>query len=117
MKRTLPPRSKHQTNQLRRITRVIREVAGEDLARLILFGSYARGDWVEDCNVEDNIVYSYRSDFDLLAVVEKRTRATQKGAFNLTEHVARRLRQEALDHPTASLVVEYIGLDRNLANC
>lgn len=108
MKRTLPPRSKHQTDRLRRITEVIREVAGEDLAMLILFGSYARGDWVEDRYVEDNIVYSYRSDFDLLVVVQKGARATQKGAFNLTDHVARRLRQEALDHPTASLVVEYI---------
>ncbi len=108
MKRTLPERSRHQTERLGRITEIIREVVGPDLAMVILFGSYARGDWVEDRYVEDDILYSYQSDFDLLVVVQKRTRATQKGAFNITEHVDRRLRQEYLDHPTASVVVEYI---------
>ncbi len=108
MKRTLPPRSKHQADRLRRITEVIRQVAGDDLAMVILFGSYARGDWVEDRYVEGNIVYSYRSDFDLLVVVQKKSRATQKGALNLTDHVGRLLRKEELDHPTASLVVEYV---------
>ena len=28
---------------------------------IILFGSYARGDWVEDCYVEDNVTYEYAS--------------------------------------------------------
>ena len=39
---------------------------------LILFGSYARGDWVVDRYVEDNIIYTYESDFDLLVVSEDR---------------------------------------------
>ncbi len=36
---------------------------------LILFGSYARGDWVEEL-AEDGVHYQYQSDFDLLAVMK-----------------------------------------------
>ncbi len=36
---------------------------------VILFGSYARGDWVEDTYVEDGITYEYASDFDILVIV------------------------------------------------
>ena len=36
---------------------------------LILFGSYARGDWVEDLDPE-TLLYRYQSDFDLLVVTE-----------------------------------------------
>ncbi len=36
---------------------------------VILFGSYARGNWVEDQYVEKGITYEYRSDFDILVVV------------------------------------------------
>jgi HEPN domain-containing protein/predicted nucleotidyltransferase len=38
---------------------------------LILFGSYARGGWVEDKYVKDHTVYEYKSDFDILALVAK----------------------------------------------
>lgn len=36
---------------------------------VILFGSYARGNWVEDSYVEKGTTYEYRSDFDLLVVL------------------------------------------------
>ncbi|WP_205728970.1 HEPN domain-containing protein [Flagellimonas onchidii] len=36
---------------------------------IILFGSYARGNWVEDQYVEKGITYEYRSDFDILVVI------------------------------------------------
>lgn len=35
---------------------------------VILYGSYARGSWVEDRYIEDDTIYEYRSDFDLLVV-------------------------------------------------
>jgi len=35
---------------------------------VILFGSHARGDWVEDEYEEDHITYEYRSDFDILII-------------------------------------------------
>ncbi len=45
---------------------------------LILFGSYARGDWVEDTYHEGHITYEYKSDYDLLLVF-----GTEKEANNL----------------------------------
>ncbi|MCU7905569.1 MAG: HEPN domain-containing protein [Candidatus Thiodiazotropha sp. (ex Epidulcina cf. delphinae)] len=35
---------------------------------IILFGSHARGDWVEDEYEEDHITYEYRSDYDILII-------------------------------------------------
>ena len=37
---------------------------------LILFGSYARGDWVEDLDPE-TLQHRYQSDFDLLVITGK----------------------------------------------
>ena len=38
---------------------------------IILFGSYARGDWVEDVYQENGTTYEYISDFDILVVTTK----------------------------------------------
>ena len=38
------------------------------LEMIILFGSYARGNWVEDRRVKQGITYEYSSDFDILVV-------------------------------------------------
>ena len=40
---------------------------------IILFGSYARGDWVEDTYVEDAITYEYKSDYDILVISQNET--------------------------------------------
>jgi HEPN domain-containing protein/predicted nucleotidyltransferase len=37
---------------------------------IILFGSYARGDWVEDRYKEDGTTYDYISDYDILVVLD-----------------------------------------------
>jgi HEPN domain-containing protein/predicted nucleotidyltransferase len=39
-----------------------------DIEMIILFGSFARGDWVEDKYQEGHITYEYKSDFDLLLI-------------------------------------------------
>ena len=80
MKTILPERSEHMADRLAAITNVIRELVGDDLAMLVLFGSYARGDWVVDRYVEDNITYTYESDFDLLVVSEDRAACTMDGS-------------------------------------
>ena len=40
----------------------------KDIEMVILFGSYARGEFVEDTYVENGILYEYKSDYDLLVV-------------------------------------------------
>ena len=115
MKCSLPRRSRHQADRLREITGVIRELVGDDLAMLILFGSYARGDWVQDRYIEDHIVYTYQSDFDLLVVTEKRSSATQRGEAHLARVIQQRLERLGLDNPTASVIVEYVkSLNKDL---
>ena len=75
---------------------------------LILFGSYARGTSVNDHYVEDNTLYSYESDFDLLVVTEDRASATVDGEFRLCDAIGRRLRRLGLDRPSSTVIVEDI---------
>ncbi|RYE05149.1 MAG: nucleotidyltransferase domain-containing protein [Rickettsiaceae bacterium] len=41
-------------------------LAKQKLAMIILFGSYARGNWAQDEYIEQGITYSYQSDLDKL---------------------------------------------------
>ena len=51
-----------------------------DTEFIILFGSYARGDYVEDIyKGDDGITYEYKSDYDLLVVVEDLPKYQYKG--------------------------------------
>jgi HEPN domain-containing protein/predicted nucleotidyltransferase len=115
MKRELPERSKHMEERLAEITAVIRELLGDDLAMLLLFGSYARGDWINDRYTEDRTTYTYESDFDILAVTEDRAHATMRGEALLRDAVGRRLKRAGLDRPSVTLIVEDIKhLDKDL---
>ncbi|MEM8937919.1 MAG: HEPN domain-containing protein [Bacteroidota bacterium] len=59
------PKSKQEELQL-----LAQELSAHKLVEMvILFGSYARGNWVEDQYVEKGITYEYRSDFDILVVL------------------------------------------------
>ena len=68
MKRSLAHLPKHKRDELKEIVAIITELA--DVEMIILFGSYARGNWVEDVYTEGHITYEYKSDFDILVVVE-----------------------------------------------
>jgi len=71
MKTTLPERSLVTKPLLDRVTSEIL-IAGKDtIAMIILFGSYARGDWVSDEYTEGHITYSYQSDLDIMVVLKK----------------------------------------------
>jgi len=71
MKTTLPERSLVIKPLLDRITPEIL-IAGKDtIAMIILFGSYARGDWVSDEYIKGHITYSYQSDLDIMVILKK----------------------------------------------
>ena len=108
MQSSLPKESEHVAEKLAEITGVIRELMGDELAMLILFGSYARGDWVNDRYEEDGVVYTYESDFDLLVVSESRHHATSKGEAALDDAIQRRLHRLKLDRPGSTFIVEDI---------
>ena len=71
----LPPQKQQELSDI--VATILERQAVE---MIILFGSYARGDWVEDRYEEDGITYEYRSDYDILIVT------TDKGSERDIEH-------------------------------
>ena len=70
MKKSLAHLPKHKREELKEVISVITE--GAEVEMIVLFGSYARDDWVEDVYVEGHITYEYKSDFDILVIVKDR---------------------------------------------
>ncbi|WP_028980539.1 HEPN domain-containing protein [Sporocytophaga myxococcoides] len=56
----------HKQGELTSVRDLIVEAFEPEM--IILFGSYARNEWVEDRYVEDGITYEYKSDFDILVI-------------------------------------------------
>ncbi len=84
MKKSLGHLPKYKKEELKEIVNIIQTVVKKKAEMIILFGSYARGDWVEDIYTEGHITYEYKSDFDILVVVKTRT-------FVNTENVWRKI--------------------------
>ncbi len=67
----LPERKR---GELARIVSIIRQAVPQ-AEMIILFGSYARGDAVEDVTTEGHTTYEYSSDFDILVIVKSKALA------------------------------------------
>ncbi len=101
MKVSLDHLSEQKQRELKWATDIVREEANPEM--LILFGSYARGDWVEDLNPE-TLHYRYQSDFDLLVVTETRKEA---GKIEQNNALNQRL-MKAIHRTPISLIAEDI---------
>lgn len=53
------------------MTDALLDRAESKIAFIILFGSFARGDWVSDSYRKDGILYEYASDYDLLVLTRQ----------------------------------------------
>ena len=62
--------------ELQEILRVIKERIAAGI--VILFGSFARGDWVDDKYKENGTTYEYKSDFDILVVLDNEEQAAKR---------------------------------------
>jgi predicted nucleotidyltransferase len=101
MKTALNHLPERKQQELQRVIEIIREEI--DLEMLILFGSYARGDWVEDLDPE-TLQYRYQSDFDLLVVTE-----TPRQADRIEQNIQLSRRLAKTIHRTpVSLIAEDI---------
>ena len=105
IKTSLPPQSQVHQHRLTTITNIIKEVISNDhkeynLAFVILFGSFARGDWVLDSYVEDGIVYEYSSDYDILVVLDSNTKNNKDTYYQLKDHINKQLSIEGFDKKT-----------------
>lgn len=68
MKTSLSHLPEHKQAELKAIKEALVPRYGE-IEMIILFGSYARGNWVEDKYVENGRTYEYKSDYDLLVIL------------------------------------------------
>jgi len=69
MKTSLDHLPENKQAELKKMVQIIRKFTGK-AEMIILFGSYARGDYVEsDRYGEGHIIYEYRSDMDTLIIV------------------------------------------------
>ena len=94
------PEQKRQ--ELQQALEIIQDEINLDM--LILFGSYARGDWVEDID-EKTLLPKYQSDFDLLVVTQTPYQAMKTESNN---KLKQRLIKEVHRTPT-SLIAEDIN--------
>ena len=98
----LPVSKQKELAQVQEII-VRRFQAGEHmfkLEKIILFGSYARGKWVEDGYVKDGITYEYKSDFDILVVTQQGISESNWIGLCIDENIDR--------HPTIKTEVNII---------
>ena len=77
-----------------------------EIELIILFGSFARGDWVSDRYKEGHITYEYQSDFDLLVVVKNE--ALEKN-YSLWNDLETKLKTDKNISTTVSLIIETIS--------
>ncbi|MHC5055046.1 MAG: HEPN domain-containing protein [Planctomycetota bacterium] len=98
----LPPEDQ---DALRNIAERICEAVPAEV--IILFGSYARGDWVADRYTEGGVLYEYISDYDILVAVPPLGDADEGGAHERDRKVEMRI-DEALQKSRANVIVHDI---------
>jgi len=116
MKTTLPERSLVIQERLDNIVQEILATSKEKIAMIILFGSYARGDWVIDKYLRGHITYTYNSDLDLMVVL-RNWRNNGYESIPLKHKIQKRLEDKSLTSsglagstdPSVTLVLEPIA--------
>ena len=108
MKKSLAHLPKYKRDELKRVEEIILDECPTVLM-IILFGSHARGDWVEDRHVEDGVLHEYLSDFDIMVIVRSNRIVNSKDTWRRAETRARRLP----NHTWTNLIVESIETVNN----
>jgi predicted nucleotidyltransferase/HEPN domain-containing protein len=104
MKKSLSHLPKHKRDEIRSVTELIKEKI--DAEFIILFGSYARGDWVEDVYVgDDGTTYEYQSDYDLLVVVEDLPKYEYKG---YRDRIKKKVRRAGICDTRLSIILHSV---------
>ena len=85
MKSSLSHLPANKQEELERVTKLIVETA--DPEKVILYGSYATGEWQEDRYVEKNTVYGFDSDYDILVVTKD---GDKKKDWEITSQITNR---------------------------
>ncbi|MEM9243457.1 MAG: HEPN domain-containing protein [Pseudomonadota bacterium] len=94
--------------ELTYLVQLIQDTAPAEM--IILFGSYARNDWVEDKYDEEH--FRYQSDMDILVVVETKSETTQSKYQLDIKHTIRQ--DETLKTPVSIIVHDIEFFNRRL---
>ena len=84
MKNSLSHLPQHKQAELELIKDIILEKV-PDVRMLVLFGSYARGSWVEDTHTEGHTTHVYESDFDILVATKSKKTAEDSDLHDRVE--------------------------------
>lgn len=88
MKTSLSHLPENKQHEIHRIAEIIREVVNPE--KVILFGSYAKGGWVEDRYTDKHgTLYEYVSDYDLLVVTKNNPEKTATQESTIMDRVNR----------------------------
>ena len=101
---------KIKQKELRKLVNAIHQkmTKSQPVEMVILFGSYARGEGVEDRYVEEHITYEYQSDFDILVLVRFKNRKRQT---RLEWALSKAIEESGIETPVTVIVhdVEYVN--------
>lgn len=86
MNTELPDLPEHKLKEIEAIKQVIVDFVDPD--KIILYGSYAKGDYVEQVYIRDGIRYFYISDYDLIVITDK----TDVKEYELANELEKRLK-------------------------
>ncbi len=90
----------HKQKELATIVEAL-TVEFNNVEMIILFGSYARGEQVEDTYVKDGGIYEYRSDFDLLIVL---THSGKENNAAFKHKVNQAIRNTPIETPARTII-------------
>jgi len=94
-------------SELKEIQGVIRKRLAAEM--IILFGSFARGDWVDDRYKENGTTYEYKSDFDILVVLANEEQAVIR---EFGKRLRRKIRRNSPQETPLNIIfhgIEYLN--------
>lgn len=91
MKTNLPKRSKIHEENINNIAKIIIDNFQDHISYLILFGSFARGNWVFDSYTEHHARFEYASDFDFLIITRTNKQGINHAASKLEDKIENKL--------------------------
>ncbi len=105
MKKSLAHLPDHKREELKLVVKSIRQQF-PSAHMIILFGSYARGEWVEDTYTEGHITYEYISDFDILVLPRLKKTAENHSKQSTVDNLI--LQHKAIKTPV-SVIYHSVG--------
>jgi HEPN domain-containing protein/predicted nucleotidyltransferase len=99
MKTTFPKKSQTHQEIIFEIRDRILEKHQDKIAFIILFGSFARGDWVYDVYEKDNVTYEYASDYDIFILTRGNKYKSENAAIDLENSIKQDLKPYYKTYP------------------